>query len=94
MAVKIVEVAITPTPLRAGGPAHAVCTIEADQPVEKVYALLPDGQIVPFQKVSENRFELRQEVPWGAPAGTYPVTLVAETTSGERATYAGSVTIQ
>ncbi|MCS7224219.1 MAG: hypothetical protein NZ959_06655 [Armatimonadetes bacterium] len=94
MAVRIVEVTITPTPLRPGVPAHAVCRVEGDEPVQRVYAVLPDGQPLNLVKVSETEFEIRQEVPWGAPPGTYPITLVAEGASGARTTYATSVTIQ
>jgi RNA polymerase sigma-70 factor (ECF subfamily) len=93
MAVRIAEVSVTPSPLRPGSSAHAKCRIEADAPVRRVYALLPDGSTVTFRKVSETEFELSEQVPWDAPSGTYPVTLVAETETGERATLATSITI-
>jgi RNA polymerase sigma-70 factor (ECF subfamily) len=93
MAVRIAEVTVTPSPLRPGSSAHAKCRVEADAPVRRVYALLPDGSTVTFRKVSETEFELREQVPWDAPSGTYPVTLVAETETGERATLATSITI-
>jgi RNA polymerase sigma-70 factor (ECF subfamily) len=79
MAVRIAEVSVTPSPLRPGSSAHAKCRVEADAPVRRVYALLPDGSTVTFRKVSETEFELSEQVPWDAPSGTYPVTLVAET---------------
>jgi len=93
MAVRIAEVTVTPSPLRPGSSAHAKCRVEADAPVRRVYALLPDGSTVTFRKVSETEFELSEQVPWDAPSGTYPVTLVAETETGERATLATSITI-
>jgi RNA polymerase sigma-70 factor (ECF subfamily) len=93
MAVRIAEVSVTPSPLRPGSSAHAKCRVEADAPVRRVYALLPDGSTVTFRKVSETEFELSEQVPWDAPSGTYPVTLVAETETGERATLATSITI-
>jgi RNA polymerase sigma-70 factor (ECF subfamily) len=93
MAVRIAEVTVTPSPLRSGVSAHAKCRVEADAPVRRVYALLPDGSTVTFRKVSETEFELSEQVPWDAPSGTYPVTLVAETETGERATLATSITI-
>jgi RNA polymerase sigma-70 factor (ECF subfamily) len=93
MAVRIAEVTVTPSPLRPGVSAHAKCRVEADAPVRRVYALLPDGSTVTFRKVSETEFELSEQVPWDAPSGTYPVTLVAETETGERATLATSITI-
>jgi RNA polymerase sigma-70 factor (ECF subfamily) len=93
MAVRIAEVTVTPSPLRPGSSAHAKCRVEADVPVRRVYALLPDGSTVTFRKVSETEFELSEQVPWDAPSGTYPVTLVAETETGERATLATSITI-
>jgi len=93
MAVRIAEVTVTPSPLRPGSSAHAKCRVEADSPVRRVYALLPDGSTVTFRKVSETEFELSEQVPWDAPSGTYPVTLVAETETGERATLATSITI-
>lgn len=93
MAVRIAEVSVTPSPLRPRSSAHAKCRVEADAPVRRVYALLPDGSTVTFRKVSETEFELSEQVPWDAPSGTYPVTLVAETETGERATLATSITI-
>jgi RNA polymerase sigma-70 factor (ECF subfamily) len=93
MAVRIAEVSVTPSPLRPGSSAHAKCRVEADAPVRRVYALLPDGSTVTFRKVSETEFELSEQVPWDAPSGTYPVTLVAETETGEQATLATSITI-
>jgi RNA polymerase sigma-70 factor (ECF subfamily) len=93
MAVRIAEVTVTPSPLRPGSSAHAKCRAESDAPVRRVYALLPDGSTVTFRKVSETEFELSEQVPWDAPSGTYPVTLVAETETGERATLATSITI-
>jgi RNA polymerase sigma-70 factor (ECF subfamily) len=93
MAVRIAEVTVTPSPLRPGSSAHAKCRVEADAPVRRVYALLPDGSTVTFRKVSETEFELSEQVPWDAPSGTYPVTLVAETETGEQATLATSITI-
>jgi RNA polymerase sigma-70 factor (ECF subfamily) len=93
MAVRIAEVTVNPSPLRPGSSAHAKCRVEADAPVRRVYALLPDGSTVTFRKVSETEFELSEQVPWDAPSGTYPVTLVAETETGERATLATSITI-
>jgi RNA polymerase sigma-70 factor (ECF subfamily) len=93
MAVRIAEVTVTPSPLRPGSSAHAKCRVEADAPVRRVYALLPDGSTVTFRKVSETEFELSEQVPWDAPSGTYPVTLVAETETGERTTLATSITI-
>ncbi len=93
MAVRIAEVTVTPTPLRPGVVAHAKCRVETDALVRRVYALLPDGSTITFQKVSETEFELNETVPWDAPAGTYPVTLVAETETGERATFATTITI-
>lgn len=93
MAVRIAEVTVTPTPLRPGTSAHAKCRVESDAPVRRVYALLPDGSTITFQKVSETEFELSEQVPWDAPSGTFSVTLVAETETGERATLATSITI-
>jgi len=93
MAVRIAEVTVTPTPLRLGVSAHAKCRVESDAPVKRVYALLPDGSSISFRKVSETEFELSEQVPWDAPSGTFPVTLVAETETGERATLATSITI-
>jgi RNA polymerase sigma-70 factor (ECF subfamily) len=93
MAVRIAEVTVTPSPLRPRSSAHAKCRVESDAPVRRVYALLPDGSTVTFRKVSETEFELSEQVPWDAPSGTYPVTLVAETETGERATLATSITI-
>ncbi len=93
MAVRIAEVMVTPTPLRPGATAHAKCRVEADAPVRRVYALLPDGSTITFRKVSETEFELQEHVPWDAPTGTYPVTLVAETETGERTTFATTITI-
>ena len=93
MAVRIAEVTVTPLPLRPGSLAHAKCRVESDAPVSRVYALLPDGSSVSFRKVSETEFELSEQVPWDAPSGTIPVTLVAETETGERSTLATSITI-
>ncbi len=93
MAVRIAEVTVTPTPLRPGDLAHAKCRLESDEPVKRVFAMLPDGSSINFRKVSETEFEVNQQVPWDAPFGTYPVTLVAETESGERVTLATTVTI-
>lgn len=93
MAVRIVDVTVTPSPLSPGSSAYAKCLVEADAPVRRVYALLPDGSSVTFRQVSEAEFELSEQVPWDAPRGTYPVTLVVETETGERATLATSITI-
>lgn len=93
MAVRIAELTVTPMPLRAGSQAVAKCCVEADTVVKRVYALLPDGTIRDFRKVSDAEFELAEQVPWDASPGTYPVTVIAETETGERATLATSVTI-
>ncbi len=93
MAVRIVEITVTPSPLRPGSLAYAKCRVEADSPVRRVYALLPDGSSITFRKVSETEFELNETVPWDAPTGTYPVTLVAETETGERAALGTTITI-
>ncbi|MCS7263994.1 MAG: hypothetical protein NZ805_04085 [Armatimonadetes bacterium] len=93
MAVRIAELTVTPTPLRPGDSAHARCRVESDATVKRVYALLPNGSTITFSKVSETEFELTQQVPWDAPSGTFPITLVAETEKGERTTFAASITI-
>ncbi len=93
MAVRIAELKVTPTPLQAGNQALAKCCVEADAVVKRVYAVLPDGTVRDFRKVSEVEFELAEQVPWDASPGTYPVTLIAETETGEKATLATSVTI-
>ncbi len=79
MALRIAEMTVTPSPLRAGSQAHARCRVESDTEVRRVYVLLPDGRVVEFRKVSETEFELTEQVPWDAPSGTYSVTVVAET---------------
>jgi hypothetical protein len=55
--------------------------------------LLPDGRVAEFHKVSETEFELTEQVPWDAPMGTYSVTVVAETVSGERTFLPATITI-
>lgn len=93
MAVRIAEVTVTPSPLKVGSQATAKCRVDADSAVRRVYALLPGGMVLNFHKVSDAEFELTEQVPWDAPLGTYPITVVAETETGERATLATSVTI-
>lgn len=93
MALRIAEVTVTPSPLRAGSQAYARCRVESGAEVRRVYALLPDGRAIEFHKVSETEFELTEQVPWDAPLGTYPVTLVAETVSGERTFLPVTITI-
>jgi hypothetical protein len=93
MAVRIVEVTVTPSPLQAGSQARARCCVESDAEVRRVYALLPDGRVAEFHKVSETEFELTEQVPWDAPMGTYSVTVVAETVNGERTFLPATITI-
>lgn len=84
MAFRIAEMSVTPSPLRPGVFAHARCRVEADVEVRRVYAMLPDGSTVEFQRINPTEFELTQQVPWDTPTGTYPVTIIAEAASGER----------
>lgn len=93
MAVRIAEVTVTPMPLRANVQAVAKCIVDADVAVRRVYALLPNGMVLEFRKVSDTEFELTGQVPWDAPSGTYSITIIAETETGEQATFTTSVTI-